>query len=213
MAPASLDDKLRSVCDAIVRLFDADFCRIWLIRPGDLCEQGCVHAQVREGPHVCRDRSRCLHLLASSGRYTHIDGPGHRRVPFGCYKIGLVAAGEDQKFLTNDVQHDPRIHNHAWARELGLVLFAGYQLQIPKGDRLGVLALFAKHPIFSGEDSMLESLGSAVALVVEQANTEQALRRAKEQLEQRNAALAEANQGKRPIGKCATRARARSWPT
>ena len=56
-----------------------------------------------DGPHVCRYRDRCLHLLASSGRYTHIDGQAHRRVPFGCYKIGRIASGEDHKFLTNDV--------------------------------------------------------------------------------------------------------------
>jgi PAS domain S-box-containing protein len=58
LAPAPLEDKLRKVTDAIVRLFDADFCRIWLIRPGDLCEQGCIHAEVHEGPHVCRHRDR-----------------------------------------------------------------------------------------------------------------------------------------------------------
>ena len=64
LAPAPLEDKLRKVTDAIVRLFDADFCRIWLIRPGDLCERGCPHAEVHEGPHVCRYRERCLHLVA-----------------------------------------------------------------------------------------------------------------------------------------------------
>ncbi len=68
LAPAPLEDKLRKVTDAIVRLFDADFCRIWLIRPADLCERGCPHADVHEGPNVCQHRDRCLHLLASSGR-------------------------------------------------------------------------------------------------------------------------------------------------
>ena len=72
--PAPLEEKLESITDAVVRLFDVDFCRIWLIGPGDLCEKGCMHAEVLEGPHVCRDRTSCLHLVASSGRYTHIDG-------------------------------------------------------------------------------------------------------------------------------------------
>jgi PAS domain S-box-containing protein len=125
-----LEDKLKRVTDDIVNLFDADFCRIWLIRNGDLCEQGCIHAEVKEGPHVCQYRDRCLHLVSSSGRYTHIDGNTHRRVPFGCYKIGRVASGEDHKFLTNDAQNDPRVHNHQWASELGLVSFAGYQLRV-----------------------------------------------------------------------------------
>jgi two-component system, NtrC family, sensor kinase len=177
LAPASLEDSLRKVTDAIVRLFDADFCRIWLIRRGDLCERGCIHAEVKDGPHVCRHRDRCLHLLTSSGRYTHVDGQGHRRVPFGCYKIGLVASGEENKFVTNDAQNDPRVHNHAWVRELGLVSFAGYQLRAPGGETLGVLALFAKHPISVDEDAILEGIGSTVALVVKQAVAEGSLHR------------------------------------
>jgi PAS domain S-box-containing protein len=177
LTPAPLEDQLRKVTDAIVREFDADFCRIWLIRPGDLCERGCIHADVHEGPHVCRYRDRCLHLVTSSGRYTHIDGPGHRRVPFGCYKIGRLASDQEAKFLSNDVQNDLRVHNDAWARELGLVSFAAYQLRTPGEETLGVLALFAKHPILADEDAMLEGLGTTVALLVKRAATEEALLR------------------------------------
>ena len=176
LAPAPLENKLSRITDGIVRIFDVDFCRIWLIRPGDLCERDCIHAQVVEGPHICRYRDRCLHLLASSGRYTHTDGKIHRRVPFGCYKIGRVASDEDHKFITNDVQNDPRVHNHEWARELGLVSFAGYQLRVPGEKTIGVVALFAKHPILSSEDSMLDGLSSAVALVIRQAVAEEALK-------------------------------------
>jgi len=110
--------------------------------------------------------------MSSSGRYTHIDGKGHARVPFGCYKIGLIASRDEHKFLTNDVTEDPRVHNHEWARELGLVSFAGYQLRVPTGDRLGVLALFAKQPILSDEDSILDALSTTVAFVVRQAAVE-----------------------------------------
>jgi hypothetical protein len=28
---------------------------------------------VSAGPDVCRNRTSCLHLISSSGRYTHID--------------------------------------------------------------------------------------------------------------------------------------------
>ena len=169
LATELLEDKLRMVTEGIVRLFDADFARIWLIRPGDLCEGDCIHAGAREGPHVCRFRDRCLHLMASSGRYTHTVGKVHRRVPFGCYKIGRVASDEDHKFVTNDVQNDPRVHDREWARELGLVSFAGYQLRAPGEETLGVLALFAKHPIVPGEDAILDGLSSAVALAVRRA--------------------------------------------
>jgi PAS domain S-box-containing protein len=186
LAAAPLEDKLRTVADAIVRLFDADFCRIWLIRPGDLCERGCIHAQVHEGPHVCRRRDRCLHLVASSGRYTHTDGPAHRRIPFGCHNIGRLASGEEAKFLTNDVPNDPRVHDHAWARELGLISFAGYQLRTPGEETLGVLALFAKHPILADEDALLDGLGSTVALLVKRAAAEEALVRRTEELARSN---------------------------
>jgi PAS domain S-box-containing protein len=177
LVSAPLEDKLRHITDSIVRLFEADFCRIWLIRPGDLCERGCIHASVKEGPHACRFRDRCLHLLASSGRYTHIDGKTHCRVPFGAYKIGRIASDEDHKFLTNDVTNNPRVHNHEWARELELASFAGYQLRIPGVETLGVLALFSKHPILPAEDALLDALSSTLALTIQQAKGEEALQK------------------------------------
>jgi len=189
LEPIPLKEKLRKVTDGIVRIFDADFCRVWLIRPGDLCQRECIHAAAEDGPHVCRYRDRCLHLLASSGRYTHIDGQAHRRVPFGCYKIGRIASGEDHKFLTNDAQNDPLVHNHQWARELGLVSFAGYRLRSPDEKPLGVLALFAKHPISDNEDAMLDGLGGAVEVALRRATAEESLRLANEKVELANAEL------------------------
>jgi PAS domain S-box-containing protein len=115
--------------------------------------------------------------MASSGRYTHTSGEGHRRIPFGCYKIGLIASGEEHKFLTNDVQNDPRVHSREWARDLGLVSFVGYQLRVPDGQTIGVMALFFKHPISADEDSMLDGLSSTVALVIQQTAAEAALRK------------------------------------
>lgn len=175
LAPASVEEKLKSITDGIVRVFDADFSRIWLIDKSDLCNQGCMHAEVLEGPHVCQYRDQCLHLVVSSGRYTHTDGEAHQRVPVSTYRIGLIAAGEERKFLTNDVQHDPGVQDHTWAKELGLVSFAGYQLKPPGGETLGVLALFARHPISPAEDAILEGLGNAIALVIQKDITEQSL--------------------------------------
>jgi hypothetical protein len=109
LGSGSLAEKMKRITDGVVDILGADFARIWLTNQGDMCDSGCMHAKVSEGPHVCRYRNRCLHLTASSGRYTHIDG-AHGRVPFGCYKIGRVAAAEEPGFLTNDVTHDPRVH-------------------------------------------------------------------------------------------------------
>ncbi len=171
-----LDQKLKMITDCVVQLFNADFCRIWLIRPGDLCDQGCTYGRIQENQHLCVYRGSCLHLMSSSGRYTHIDGEGHRRIPFGFYKIGLIASGQEYRFLTNDVTNDPRVHNHKWAKDLGLVSFAGYQLRAPGGEKLGVMALFSKQPILAVEDAMLDVLSNAVAIAIQQARNDDILK-------------------------------------
>ncbi len=171
----NLEKKLRWITDGVVEIFDADFCRIWITKPGDLCDSGCLHAEATQGPHVCRYRERCLHLMASSGRYTHIDG-GHRRVPFGCYKIGRVASGDDPKFITNNVIENHRVHDHEWARNLGLVSFAGYRLLSREGKPIGVLALFSKYAIAPNDDAVLEGLANTTAQVIQVGTAQEALR-------------------------------------
>ena len=185
LSPGKLELKLKKITDSIVEIFGADFCRIWITSPGDLCEVGCVHATVTEGPHVCRYRDRCLRLIASSGRYTHTDGEVHRRVPFGCYKIGRVASGEEHKFLSNDVQNEPRIHNREWAKEIGLVSFAGYQLRPPGENTLGVLALFSKQNITVDEDAQLDSLSNTITRFIQMARVDEELRQHRDLLEDR----------------------------
>jgi len=176
--PGTLDEKLKMITGGVVDIFDADFSRIWLVRPGDRCDSGCAHAAATEGPHVCRHRDKCLHLTASSGRYTHTDGGLHARVPFGCYKIGGIASGEYKSFLTNDVTNDPRVHNHDWAKEFSLVSFAGFQLRPPHGETIGVLALFSRNVISQEEYDLLEIVASTAVRVVKMSEEEAALRQA-----------------------------------
>ena len=175
MRPGGLNEKLRQITDGVVKIFEADFARIWLTKNGDLCDLDCPHAGVQNGPHVCRYRERCLHLLASSGRYTHTDG-GHRRVPFGAYKIGKIAAGETSKFLTNDVTNDHAIHHREWAEKLGLVSFAGYRLLSKEGDPIGVLALFTKNTLSADDDAQIEDLAHTTALIIQTTTAHETLK-------------------------------------
>ena len=175
LLPGSPEDKLKRITEAAVKLLDLDFCRIWSVKPSDLCKAGCIHADVSEGPHVCRDREKCLHLVASSGRYTHVDGD-HRRVPLGSYKIGRIASGQDKSFLTNNVTTDPLIHNHDWATSLGLVSFAGYKLRDGNGKPVGVLAAFAKYPISEEDDAFLCNLAETTSKVIRDAKDQEELR-------------------------------------
>jgi PAS domain S-box-containing protein len=178
-----LDERLKLITDGVVRIFEADFARIWMIEQADLCERGCPHAQVSEGPDVCRDRTRCLHLLASSGRYTRLDGR-HRRVPIGCYKIGRVASGEIGQFVTNDAARDPRVRDRAWAASLGLASFAGYRLASADGKPIGVLALFRRSPIRKGEEGLLQDVATTASHVLSNGMGEQALRESEERYRQ-----------------------------
>ncbi len=123
------------LADALVHELEAYFARVWLIRPGDLCSE-CALAE------RCPQKERCLHLVASSGHYTHIDGD-HRRVPPGVFKIGLVAQGRG-KTISSDVTNDERVHDREWASKHGLQSFAGLPL-IRDGEVIGVMAMFSKH--------------------------------------------------------------------
>ncbi|MFH2003015.1 MAG: response regulator, partial [Planctomycetota bacterium] len=172
----SLEEKLQKITNGVVDLFEADFCRIWITGKGDCEGIDCYYAHAQEGGYACRDQEKCLKLKASSGRYTHVDGERHRRLPFGHYKIGRLAADAESKYLTNEVTIDPMIYDHDWARELGLVSFAGYKISRPNGEPMGVLALFARHPILPEEDALLEGIANTTAQVIQAARVEQSLR-------------------------------------
>ena len=163
----NFNEKLIHITDAVVDIFDADFCRVWIIKSADRCNDSCPHAEATEGPHVCLHRERCLHLAASSGRYSGLDSAMHGRVPFGCYKIGMIASGAIESFNTNDVTHDSQVHDHDWAKKLGLVSFAGYCLFSDKGLPIGVIALFSKHAIDPHEAGLLEGVANSTSQVIQ----------------------------------------------
>jgi PAS domain S-box-containing protein len=173
--PDSLKGKLKRITDSVVENFEVDFCRIWCTMEGDICVSGCPHADVTEGPHVCRNREYCLHLMSSSGRYTHVDGI-HRRVPLGAYKIGRIASGEED-FIINDISTDPEIHDKKWAKEHGLVSFAGYRLLSAHGDVIGVMALFSKKDILPDEHALLKGVANTTAQVIQATVAEGELRK------------------------------------
>ena len=115
--------------------------------------------------HLCRHREKCLHLMASSGRYPHIDGD-HRRMPIGCYKIGRIAGGENNKFLTNSVSTDPRHSEPPVGQRTRPGLFRGLQAPRRHDNPIGVFAMFAKHPISEENDVFLANLAEMTSRVI-----------------------------------------------
>jgi PAS domain S-box-containing protein len=149
-ADTELQAMLQQCTELVVRHLDVAFARVWTLN----------------------EATQTLELQASAGCYTHLDGP-HSRVRVGQYKIGLIAQ-EKKPHLTNRVQTDDRVSDKEWALREGMVAFAGYPLLLE--DRvLGVLALFARHPLADGVLKALGSVADSIALGIERKRAQTAL--------------------------------------
>jgi PAS domain S-box-containing protein len=141
---------LQITAEALVRHLDAALARIWLMNKDE----------------------NTLELQASAGLYTHVDGP-HSRVPVGELKIGMIAS-EREPNLTNHVIGDPRVSNQEWAKENGLISFAGYPLLI-KERVVGVIAMFARHELTNDVLEAIGSVADSIAQGIERKRAEEEL--------------------------------------
>ncbi|MBC6434045.1 PAS domain S-box protein [Nostoc sp. HG1] len=147
----SLQNMMRRCTDALVEHLDAAFARIWTLNKQD----------------------NVLELQVSSGMYTHINGP-HKSVPVGQFKIGLIAE-EGKPHLTNSVQTDPRVGNKEWAKQEGMVAFAGYPL-IVEDEIVGVIAMFSRQALTESTFTALEFAAQEIAIGIKRKQAEVALR-------------------------------------
>jgi PAS domain S-box-containing protein len=153
----TLAGMLSACTNAFVQHLDAAFARIWTLREAD----------------------NMLVLQASSGLYTHLNGP-HGHVPVGSFKIGLIAA-EHKPHLTNTVIGDPRVADQDWAKREGLISFAGYPLLI--GDRLiGVMGMFARHPFDEATLQTMTTIANGIALGIERLRMQDAIKISQQRL-------------------------------
>jgi PAS domain S-box-containing protein len=146
---------LQRCAEALVTNLGAAFARIWTLN----------------------EHEGVLELQASAGLYTHLNGP-HGKVPLGQFKIGRIA--RDRKpHLTNTVIGDSEVSDQEWAQREGMVAFAGHPL-IVDGRVVGVMALFARHPLSDAIISTLSSVADHVALGIERHRSAEALRTSEE---------------------------------
>lgn len=102
----SVEALLNLIVHRLARRPHIALARIWLIRPGDLCET-CPRFK------ACPDQINCLHLVAGAGSpvahnadaWSHIDDD-HQRRPLGLHKIGhITVSGEPVRMV--DTNKDP----------------------------------------------------------------------------------------------------------
>jgi len=172
---------LTTITQGLVEELDAAFARIWLLGPGDLCVQ-CYKAA------DCANRARCLHLAASAGLYTNLNGE-YRRIPLGALKIGRIAQGWGP-MSTNDVMGDDRLPNKPWMTENGLKSFAGHPLTF-RGELLGVMALFGRRPLTDEEFERLAVFANGAAIAIKNAQLFAEVEQLKNQLQAENLYLQE----------------------
>jgi PAS domain S-box-containing protein len=160
----SLRESLQACAEVVVEHASAALARIWTLDAA----------------------GQVLELQASAGLYTHLNG-AHGRVPVGQFKIGLIAQERTPHF-TNNVADDPRVGDHAWARRERIVAFAGYPLLA--GDQLlGVLAMFARHPLSDADLQALGAVASGLSVGIQRKRNEEALRRSEHDLRRRASEL------------------------
>jgi PAS domain S-box-containing protein len=157
----SLAEMIDRCCELTVRDLRVAFARIWTLVPG----------------------GDILELRSSAGCYTHINGT-HARVPVGQLKIGVIAS-ERKPHLTNSVIGDPGIPAQDWAKQQGMVAFAGYPLVVE--DRLvGVWAMFAHRKLSGDAFRGMEAIAKQIALGIERKMAEEAMKEAKREAEEAN---------------------------
>jgi PAS domain S-box-containing protein len=153
-----LPEMLQRCGEALIEHLDAAFVRIWTLNPDE----------------------SVLELQASAGMSAHTSGT-HAKIPPGSFKIDLIAANRTP-YLSNNLQNDLRTRTWEWARREGMVAFAGYPLVVE--DRLvGVMAIFAKHPLSENTCDALSSVADQMALGIERKRAAEALLKSEERLQ------------------------------
>ncbi len=173
---------LRLVVDRLAESPRVALARIWLVQPSESCA-GCPM------PAECRERSECLHLVASNGRsvadprvtWTRLDG-AFRRFPLGVQKVGQIAV-TGKPLEIPDLSPDPPdwVVVPDWMQAEGIAGFGGQPL-IHRGQVLGVLAVFARGAIGPECMDWLRTIADHAAAAI-------ATARAFEQIEQLRAKL------------------------
>ncbi len=173
--------------------------RVWLVRPGDLCETCRFRSE-------CPDRTSCLHLVASAGNprarpapdWSGIGGE-FRRFPIGVRKVGLIASKGQAIEVRDELASSNWIVDAEWARREGLDGFAGEPL-VHRGEVLGVLAVFCRGAIEEGCLDWLRMIANHAAAAIANARAFEEIEALRARLEWENDYLKQEARESQPLG-------------
>jgi len=154
-----LNEVLITISQGLVDELDADFARIWLLGPGDLCDE-CFKVS------SCRDQEKCLHLKASAGMYTNRNGE-YRRVPLGEAPIGRIAMGKEPIF-SEDLLNDNQFPSKEWIKAHKFCWFAGYPL-IFREELLGATAIYGQRKMPHGGFEHIAGFANQASIAIKNA--------------------------------------------
>jgi len=186
-------DVLQAVVEGLGAQPHVALARIWLIRPGDICNE-CRYAA------DCPKKDFCLHLAASDGtpvdpdlpRWRNLDGE-YRRFPMNFKKIGRIASNGEAINVT-DFPDYSELGNPEWGRKERIESLSGQPL-IFAGEILGALCVFTRRPMTEAEITYLRIFANHAASAIANARAFQTIVELKQKLEWENAALKEEMSG------------------
>ncbi len=148
---ASLPEALRRCAEAMIRHLGGSGASIWRLD----------------------EKENVLHLQGSAWTGRPLFGP-EASVPVGEFRIGAIA--RDRKPVLVDLTAaSERDDDKDWARQKGVVAFAGYPLLV-ENRVVGVMALFADRPLTEAALHAMVSVADEIALGIDRARTADELR-------------------------------------
>ena len=142
----------------LVAPFDPILARVWLVGPGDFCASCALATE-------CPERRRCLHLEASAGVSTRLDGP-FQRFPIGARAMGGVVR-DRAPFVARGDLAGLGLAEAAWLRAHQARSFAALPIAGPS-EAHGALALFSRRSLSEEDVRGLAAIAALLALALDQ---------------------------------------------
>jgi len=189
-AEQNLQGVLQTIVQGLASHPGVALARIWLHFPGDICDSCFLRDE-------CRDRTRCLHLVASAGTALHSPGEDwallngrFRRIPINSFIVGTVGATGKAILIQNVATEHLHLARPEWVDREGICSIAAHPF-ISRGEVLGVLATLTREPLDERAFAWLGTFANQAAVAIANARAFEELDRLRKQLELENAYLHE----------------------